>query len=171
MAKSSLFNRLLPALFCSVLLVNVGSAQTIPVVNIAQLQDSIAQAKGITIINFWSTWCKPCIDEVPEFLKVARQFETQNVHLKLVSLDTKKLYQSGDLAKWLAKKNWDVQVWWLNETNADVYCPAVDAAWGGVIPATLIIRPETGYRLFVEESMNEQELRAQIVKALTSSKQ
>ncbi len=143
------------------------AAQEIPALAIGQLQDSIVSAKGVTIFNFWSTWCKPCIDEIPHFIEVARQFELQNVKLQLVSLDTRKLYHSGELKKWLLKKKWKANVWWLNETNADLYCPAVDSSWSGVIPATLIVNNQSGYRRFIEESLTEKELTALIVEVLT----
>lgn len=143
------------------------AAQEIPALSIGQLQDSIGAAKGITIFNFWSTWCKPCIDEIPHFIEVSGQFELQNVKLQLVSLDTRKLYHSGELNKWLLKKKWKANVWWLNETNADLYCPAVDSSWSGVIPATLIVNHQSGYRRFIEESLSEKELTALIVEVLT----
>ena len=146
-------------------------SSAIPSLSIQQLTDSISAAKGVTIFNFWSTWCKPCIDEIPDFIAISKKFETQQVTLRLVSLDTKKLYQSGDLDKWLGKKGWTADFWWLNETNADVYCPKVDESWSGVIPVTLVVRHETGFRKFIEESMTAEDLQAVIVEALTSVKQ
>ena len=51
---------------------------------------------------------------------------------------------------------------WLDETNADYFCPRIDQAWSGAIPATLFINNKINYRKFIEESISEDELEKQI---------
>ncbi|HMP92808.1 MAG TPA: redoxin domain-containing protein, partial [Phnomibacter sp.] len=62
-------------------------------IRVAPLMERASQHKGVLVINFWSTWCKPCIQEIPHFLTVAAADTA--VQLWLVSQDTKTLYSSG----------------------------------------------------------------------------
>lgn len=143
-----------------------GHAQTIAPVKVEQLVKTYQASKGVTIINFWSTWCKPCIEEIPHFISLADSLKSKGVQLLLVSQDTKTIYQNGSLKKFVTKKGWKPNMYWLNETNADHYCPAVDSTWSGVIPVTLIINPAKNYRQFYEMQLNKDELRAAVKKAL-----
>jgi len=144
-------------------------ANTIPSYKVDSLVNFYRQAKGVVVVNFWSTWCKPCVEEIPHFIKVAGKYKDQQVSLLLVSQDTKALYQSGKLQAYIKKSNWgDAQIVWLNETNAEYYCPKVDSKWSGVIPASLIINPSRNYYHFTEESLTEKELEEEIKKAINS---
>ncbi len=39
------------------------------------------------ILNFWATWCLPCIKEMPELLKVAKRYKSQGLKIVAVSID------------------------------------------------------------------------------------
>ena len=43
----------------------------------------------VYVINFWATFCKPCIEEIPDFIRLAEKYKTKKVKLLLVSLDLK----------------------------------------------------------------------------------
>lgn len=152
------------------LLVGTGNAfsQAIEKVKAPALVERYQSGKGVIVVNFWSTWCKPCVEEIPHFLQVYDSLKAKGVQLWLVSQDTRELYQSGKLKNYVAKqKGWSrANLLWLDETNADYYCPIIDKAWSGVIPATLIINPSTGYRKFIEESMTAEKLVEEIGKAM-----
>ena len=55
---------------------------------------------------------------------------------------------------------------WLDETNADYFCPKVDEKWTGAIPATLFINNSKNYRKFMEEQLSEEELEKEILALL-----
>lgn len=150
----------------ALLLTATSLAQDIRKISIADLVKEYKHAEGVVVVNFWSTWCKPCIAEIPHFLKVADKYKRQGVELWLVSQDTKSIYESGSLKKWLAARNWQAQHYWLNETNADYYCPMVDESWSGVIPATVVINPRKNFFRFVESELPEAKLEALIQEAL-----
>lgn len=83
----------------------------------------------------------------------------------MVSMDLKDAYP----AKIEAFKNqnkYTNQVVWLNETNADYFCPQVDKSWMGGIPSTLIINPKTGYRKFFEQQLRAEQFESELRKAL-----
>ena len=142
-------------------------AQQIEKVKAPDLVKKFESGNGIMVINFWSTWCKPCIEEIPHFIKVYEDLKSKGVDLWLVSQDTKELFNSGKLKNYIRnKEGWSkARLFWFDETNADYYCPLIDKDWSGVIPATLIVNPQKGYRRFIEESMSAEELLKEIEKA------
>jgi thiol-disulfide isomerase/thioredoxin len=142
-------------------------AQDIEKIKASDLVKKYESGKGIMVVNFWSTWCKPCIEEIPHFIEVYEKLKSRGVELWLVSQDTRELYNTGKLKTYITtKEGWNkARLFWFDETNADYYCPLIDKDWSGVIPATLIINPEKGYRRFIEESMSAEELMKEIEKA------
>jgi hypothetical protein len=55
---------------------------------------------------------------------------------------------------------------WLDETNADIFCPKIDSTWDGAIPASLFFNPKTGYRKFYEEQITHAQLKKEIMAIL-----
>ena len=89
----------------------------------------------------------------------------KNVSLIFVSLDLKKAYPTevNDMKK---KLKLVFPVVWLDETNADYFCPKVDKAWMGGIPSTLLVNPKTGYRKFFEQQLKAEDFERELKKAL-----
>ncbi len=136
--------------------------QEIKAVKITELEKIIAESKRPLIINMWATWCKPCIEELPYFLEEVKEHQGDSLQLLLVSLDFKDMFPAG-ITKFITKRNLTAPVLWLDETNADYFCPKIDSNWSGAIPATLFINNKTGYRKFVEEQLSREELNKEIM--------
>lgn len=153
----------------AVLLLSAGiipaKGQTIPSWKITKLEDFIAKSDSVLVINFWATFCKPCIEEIPYFESIVSRYKDKKVKLLLVSLDLKDEYPKN-IKSFITKNKYSSQVVWLNETNADYFCPKVDKAWSGGIPATLLINPKTGYRKFFEDELKPDEFEGELKKAL-----
>jgi thiol-disulfide isomerase/thioredoxin len=47
------------------------------------------------VINFWATWCAPCVKELPYFEEMTKNYSDKNVEVILVSLDFPKKYDSS----------------------------------------------------------------------------
>ncbi|HSN60776.1 MAG TPA: TlpA disulfide reductase family protein, partial [Ferruginibacter sp.] len=82
----------------------------------------------VLVINFWATFCKPCVAEIPSFIKISNQYKSQNVKLLLVSLDLPSYYP-GKIAAFAKKHQFNTNIVWLEETNADYFCPKIDKSW------------------------------------------
>jgi len=143
------------------------SAQHIEPIKATKLVEKYTKQDGVVVVNFWSTWCKPCIEEIPHFISVYDSLRASGVQLWLVSQDTRDLYNSGALKKYISgKEGWKkAKLFWFNETDADYYCPIINKDWSGVIPATLILNNKKGYSKFIEESMTAEQLVEEIGKA------
>lgn len=140
-------------------------AQTIPSWKVTGLQDFIAKSDSILVINFWATFCKPCAEEIPYFQTTVDKYKDRKVKLLLVSMDLKDQYPDK-IKAFTVKNNYTNPVVWLNETNADYFCPKVDKNWMGGLPSTLILNPKTGYRKFFEKQLKEEEFETELKKAL-----
>jgi len=119
----------------------------------------------VLVINFWTTFCKPCIAEIPSFIRITNQYKNDNVKLLLVSLDLPSYYPAK-IASFAKKKNFNTNIVWLNESNADYFCPRIDPTWSGTIPSTLIVNTKTGYRKFIEEEVEADEFEKELIKAI-----
>ena len=79
----------------------------------------------------------------------------------LVSLDLKGYYPDSIMAT--IKKHKIVQpVVWLNETNADYFCPKIDSSWSGGMPSSLFVNNATGYHRFFEEPLSREKFEKEI---------
>lgn len=144
----------------------LASAQSIPKWKITDVEKYVASEKNdVLVINMWATFCKPCVAEIPGFIKVTDNYKDFNVKLLLVSLDLPSFYP-GKIMSFAKKHRFNSNIVWLNETDADYFCPKIDKAWSGSIPATLFVNKKTGYRKFMEEEMSaatfEKELQSAI---------
>ncbi len=144
------------------------NAQNIPKWKIADLSNYIKNSEKPTIINFWASFCKPCLEEIPYFQQAVKKYDSAGVQLLLVNLDMIELYPEK-LKAFANKRNITANIAFLDETNADIFCPAVDQKWSGAIPASLFINNKTGYRKFFEDQLAEEALHVE-VKALIAQK-
>ena len=141
----------------------------IPVWKMTDYQHYVQSDSGkILVINFWATFCKPCIAEIPGFTEVVNTYKDQGVTLLLVSLDMPSFYPAKIL-RFVKEHSFTAPVVWLDETDADYFCPLVDKRWSGSIPATLILNQRTGYRKFMEGEMEKAEFETEIRKAITGT--
>jgi thiol-disulfide isomerase/thioredoxin len=141
------------------------NAQTIPKWKVTVLEEYINKSETPVIINFWATYCIPCIKELPYFEELVKKYEDKGVKLLLVSLDFKEAYPEK-IKKFSAKMKFSSSIVWLNETNADYFCPKVDSKWSGVMPASLFVNNKTGHRSFFEEAIPKAKLEEEIIKMI-----
>ncbi|MCE3282703.1 MAG: TlpA family protein disulfide reductase [Chitinophagaceae bacterium] len=140
------------------------NSQQIKSVKIEDVVNMIDTSTTPLVVNFWASWCKPCVHEIPWFEKTVASFKAQGVKMILVSLDFDADYKSGALKKFVKKEGITSQVVWLDESNADRFCPPIDSSWGGSIPATLMVNNKTGYRKFFESQLREERLKGEMKK-------
>ena len=104
------------------------------------------------VVNFWATWCAPCIKELPYF-EALNQME--NTDVLLVSLDFPK-HKESRLLPFIKKNQLQSKVVHLDDANENFWINAIDSTWSGAIPATLIYNQNK--RMFYEQSFSEDEL-------------
>lgn len=141
------------------------NSQSIPKWKVTDLEEYITKSDAPTVINFWATYCGPCLKEIPYFQEVVKRYEKKGVKLLLVSLDFKESFPDK-ISSFADKRKFTSAIVWLDETNADYFCPKVDSKWSGVMPATLFINNKKGHRSFFEEEMSKEKFETAIRKML-----
>ncbi|HUB60449.1 MAG TPA: TlpA disulfide reductase family protein [Puia sp.] len=130
-------------------------------VRITDLQEYIARSDHPLIVSFWATFCVPCNKEIPYFQSTVARYKDQGVELILVSLDLPD-YFPDRINDFVRKRGYTAKVLWLNETDADYFCPKVDPKWSGGIPASLFVDNKTHYRRFFDRQLTEPQVEAEI---------
>ncbi|MBN1387484.1 MAG: redoxin domain-containing protein [Bacteroidales bacterium] len=137
-------------------------SQDIEVIGIDRLEEELnKQSDTVYVYNFWATWCKPCTEEMPDLLKVEKEYTNHKMKLILVSLDMPS-QKDTRLAKFIKEYNISSEVLLLDEPDFNRWIPMVDDSWTGSIPATLIHAPGKGYRKFHEGMISYTELKSHI---------
>lgn len=140
-------------------------AQTIPAYKAEDVLQRISNPDTFYVVNFWATWCGPCVKELPEFDKLQAAFHDQPVKILLVSTDFADAYPKK-LANFVKRKKLPHEVVWLNESKPNEFIPKLADEWGGAIPATLLVYGKNQYRNFFEGSITAQQLQLLIEKQL-----
>ncbi len=151
---------LIPLVVCIMLTAGgTSSGQVLKAVNYDELKSVVEKNDDVLyVVNFWATWCLPCVAELPGFMEVNAQFGSNpKFKMILVSLDHVKGLETT-VKSFLAKKQITVDVYLLNDNKRmNVWIPAIDPGWSGAIPATVFYK--NGRKLyFIEDQINKSTL-------------
>lgn len=136
---------------------------------ITDLQAYIEHADHPLIINFWATFCVPCNKEIPYFQSTVETYKTQHVELLLVSLDLPDYYPAR-IAAFAQSYGYTCSLAWLDETDADYFCPKIDPRWTGGIPSSLFTNNATHYRRFFDRQLTEPQVSLAIKEMLAPAR-
>jgi thiol-disulfide isomerase/thioredoxin len=111
------------------------------------------------VVNFWATWCVPCVEELPHFEELNAKYKKDKVKVMLVSLDMFKMVESK-LLPFIKEKQLKSDVVYLRDPDQNTWLPKVDSTWSGALPATLIYNKDK--RKFYEKSFTYAELEKEV---------
>ena len=130
------------------------------VVDYASLEPMLTKKNDTTyVVNFWATWCRPCIKELPYFEEIRENYSEEKVKVLLVSLDFPDKIKA-QVIPFIQKNNIKSEVILLDDADANNWIPKVSEEWSGAIPATIIYK--NNERKFYEQSFTYQELKNEI---------
>lgn len=93
------------------------------------------------VINFWATWCKPCVEELPYFEELTQNYKNKKVQVILVSLDFPRQIESK-LVPFLQKNQLKSKVFMLKDGKFNDWIDKVSTQWDGAIPVTYIYKKD-----------------------------
>jgi thiol-disulfide isomerase/thioredoxin len=125
-------------------------------VKLPELQKLINQPGSVKVINFWATWCGPCVKEMPFLEKI--NHDNKNIRVILVSMDYDLDPDPSKVKKFMTKKKILSDVVILAEENPNDWIEKIDKSWTGALPSTLVVNPNSGKRKFVQGELKEGDL-------------
>jgi thiol-disulfide isomerase/thioredoxin len=140
--------------------VEISEAGSIPSLSFSELAPIFNKQDDKTyIINFWATWCKPCVEELPYFEAVNEKYKMNDVEVILVSLDFPNQLHTG-LKNFVQRKKIQSKVIHLNDPDHNTWIPKIDSNWDGAIPATVIYNSKK--RMFYGKSFTQDALETEL---------
>lgn len=89
------------------------------------------------VINFWATWCGPCVKELPYFEKLMAEKKGEPIEVILVSMDFPKDIEKK-LIPFVEKRGLANSVVALADFDYNSWIDKVSPEWDGAIPFTLV---------------------------------
>jgi thiol-disulfide isomerase/thioredoxin len=143
---------------------NPASGQELKFIKEADLEEIINNPDNkLHVINFWASWCPPCVKEMPVFQDAALSYNATEIKFIMVSLDYPDKMDS-QLIPFLKKHNISLNVYLMMDTDYLKWADKVDPAFQGNIPATLFINNARRIRYFHLGEITGPELKSIIEK-------
>jgi thiol-disulfide isomerase/thioredoxin len=124
------------------------------IIHFEDLQNQINKVSDTTlVVHFWATWCKPCIEELPNYEKLSQEFIKKKIRFVLVSMDFPKDLKEK-VEPFIEKNSINSEVVLLDEPDYNAWIDEIDKEWSGTIPATLMVNLTMRKRIFFEGQAN-----------------
>ena len=148
----------------SFIICSIAGAQNVPVIGLKTLEDRLSNGEDTTyVVNFWATWCGPCVKELPYFEALEKANQGKPFKVLLVSLDFVTQLKSK-VIPFVEGKNLISEVVLMDEDRPNQWIPRVSEKWSGALPATLFVNAQKKTRHFHEGSFEEGELEKLLTK-------
>jgi len=130
-------------------------AQGVKVVKFDSIKEILKNdSDQVKVVNFWATWCRPCIKELPNFEAINASHK--NVEVILVNLDFVEGLEKVN--RFVEQRGLKSKVILLDEIDYNTWIDQVSPEWSGAIPATIIIGPHAVDKIFLEGELTASEL-------------
>ena len=136
-------------IFCILLIIAINcKAQSIQVIKFNELKQRVFNKSDTTyVVNFFASWCAPCLKEIPAFLQLIDSSQISKTKVLLVSVDFK--IDAEKNLEPIINKYLLPPIYLLDEPNGNVWINEIDNNWSGAIPATLIVKKNRKRRFIV----------------------
>ncbi|HBI40931.1 MAG TPA: hypothetical protein DDY16_08295, partial [Tenacibaculum sp.] len=154
--SSDLFTKFSPFYLCRISVSYVELTLNIKTLNYEGLKPVLnKQDDKIYVINFWATWCIPCVKELPAFERLREEYYDKSVEVILISLDLSS-QKDNVVVPFLKRKRIKSPVFIFNDSNEQFWIEDISKDWTGSIPSTLIYNKKQ--RIFYERTFNYKQL-------------
>ncbi|HEY1024116.1 MAG TPA: TlpA disulfide reductase family protein [Sphingobacteriaceae bacterium] len=127
-------------------------------ISVDQLEDRFRNGKDtVYIVNFWATWCGPCIEELPHFERLQQTYEKSPLKVLMVSTDFRSKLETA-VKPFVKRHRLTNEVFLLNEKSQQIYIDRISKEWSGALPATLVVNQKKKVRKLYEREFTYPEL-------------
>lgn len=106
--------------------------------NTSELDNILNSNKGnVILFSFWATWCKPCVEEFPDLIKLYNNYKDKNFKIILISIDFKEDINTK-LVPFLKEHNVNFPIYFDDFNKQEELIDYFDKNWEGGIPSTYI---------------------------------
>ena len=147
---------------------NIGfvKAQNVEVIKYEEFFNKVNQpTEQLIVVNFWATWCGPCVEEMPHFLEIY-EANKNNPNFKLLFVSMDRVKQLDKVNQFIKTHNINAEVVLLDDNKRmNEWMPKVDNTWSGNIPVTVLYK--NGEKVhFVGSELNKYELNQLLISYL-----
>ena len=131
--------------------------QEVEVIKFTDLDRLIHEKSNeVRVFNFWATWCRPCIAELPYFEAMNKEY-SDDVKVYLISLDFVEDLNTKVIS-FVERRKLQSIIKLLDETDYNSFIDKVSEEWSGAIPATLFVDNNNGRQKFHEGEFTRDQL-------------
>ena len=164
-AKSRL-NRVGAVLVLLLLAARALAEPSVTLIEAAELAADLEARKGrVVLVNFWATWCRPCLDEIPDLMALEAELAEQGFDLVAVSLDDAWELE-GTIKPFLAKWFPAFSTYVSAEPDMDSIVSVIDPAWNEVLPTSYVLARDGTIATRIQGGSSAEEFAAAIRPAL-----
>lgn len=131
-------------------------SKTVKLLTYQQLEKRINNPDTVYVVNFWATWCGPCVAELPNFEKLQQTYKGKPLKVLLLSMDFKS--KLGEVTAFRNTHQLTTEVYLADKPSEQVFIDQIDKSWSGALPGTMIVNAKKGIRQFYEKEFTYDEL-------------
>jgi len=123
------------------------------------------QGNKAVLINFWATYCAPCIEEFPMIVDLSKQYKDKDLKVYFVSADW--LDREDEVINFLKEAGVEGLSFIKEEGNDNNFINAISREWSGALPFTIVYNKNGDLSDYWEMKKNKDRFESAIIKALS----
>lgn len=138
-----------------ILALSMGCASTRSVEHVddKQIAGLVERKNWVQIVNFWATWCEPCVEEIPILIRIQQKFKG----VEVIGISMDEPGNEAAVKSFIAKHKIPYRIVLRQGQDFEKMVDAMDPNWIGALPATFIFK--NGKRVYSKVGLlNEEEL-------------